>query len=769
MFTQLIHDGKSIYGTNESGGLLWYRDLKDDGTNAPDGSIGWAPNSGHQIGVGWNTLRVFAGSEPGDIFAIAEDGRLLWYRDLVQDGSNRSDGGTGWDGASGQVVATGWNAYTQACCGNDGVMYVITASGDLTWHKYEKRRLQSGVHGPLHTTVSLVAGSGRRIGAGWQGVNRLLFSAVVRRVVPSVPVRTAVLYAVKPGGELLWFRDDREDGSNNPAGTDGWAAGSGSQIGVGWNMPLVMSAPGGVFYVVKPDGTLHWYRDDAGDGTSNAAGKGWAPHSGSQIGQGWSVASIECVSAASKPRHDSGIGARAYSFTSGFRRKTQLTFSVTGTLQGVDYVGAVAAAQRIWQKAAPALQFLPGGANADLNFVVADLSAVNFPGGSILGNTAPDGRTIQMNSKAGWAASGQARLIKTVTHELGHALGLGHSTKTAATMFPFVPRSPGLDDEDVLAIRALYGWSEQQKIPGVGTEQTPALCVCGGVLAMAWRGSGDDRNIWFSTSANGKDWTPQHRVSGAATIASPSLAWDGTRVWMAWRGIGDDQNLYFANSTDLFQTNTSGVAQVAAFASSHGPTMAFVAGQMWLLWKGIGGDSGVYFSFWTGSAWQGQQKIGGVGTAGSPAICRDLTNVPRAVWRGTGDDQSLWTSALTGQFWQPQRQVSWIRAGNGSSGTIGVGYPGSKAGPQLAWAPGATPSQGRLLAVWRGIDGDQQLYFTQLSNDVVGASQVDEWSQQLTIPNTGSSHGVAVAFFAGLVVVVCKGIEGDTGIYTAAL
>lgn len=59
------------------------------------------------------------------------------------------------------------------------------------------------------------------------------------------------------------------------------------------------------------------------------------------------------------------------------------------------------------------------------------------------------------------AHAGEFDLQSTLTHEIGHALGLRHSESTAATMFetslPGDQRKRTLHDDDRVAIRVLYG------------------------------------------------------------------------------------------------------------------------------------------------------------------------------------------------------------------------------------------------------------------------------------------------------------------------
>src|SRR5262249_46640909 len=92
-----------------------------------------------------------------------------------------------------------------------------------------------------------------------------------------------LIYAIKGTGELLWYKDDNQDG------TTGWNAGSSNQIRVGWDQfTHVFSGGDGIIYAVRSTGELLWYRDLKRDGTNGAqAQTGWDPKSGSQIGFGW--------------------------------------------------------------------------------------------------------------------------------------------------------------------------------------------------------------------------------------------------------------------------------------------------------------------------------------------------------------------------------------------------------------------------------------------------------------------------------------------------
>lgn len=461
-----------------------------------------------------------------------------------------------------------------------------------------------------------------------------------------------------------------------------------------------------------------------------------------------------------------GVHLNAYGLKDGRPRKSQLSWSVSGNVNGVPNMTAIIqAAFTKWSAVAPNLGFTQLTSGGDIVIGVQNLGAPNPTGGVVLGSTASNGSTINFNSNPLVAFApqlpGNPSLLAVATHEIGHALGLLHATTPTSVMYPFNPGTETLSPDDLAGIRALYGWAPKNQVLGIGSEAGPALCACGGTLVMAMRGIDDDHNVYFFTSSDGQNWSSQKRtVPGVGSSDSPSLAWDGTQLWMVCKGVPGDQGLYWAN-WDLVNTWT--VRQpIAGAGSSHGPSIAIVGGTPILVCKGVEGDSGVYFSTFLAGSWSAPIKIGGMGTSDRPAVAADpVTGVPRIVCKGVQGDHALYTSMLRGLFWEPREEVAWVVAGNGGAGTAEVGRPGSEFGPSLVTA------RGKIFMVWRGIDDDQELWFTQAAPDPAIAGQsIAEWSTQANVQGFGTSSRPAIAAFGGNIYLACKGIAGDRGIYT---
>jgi tachylectin len=89
----------------------------------------------------------------GVIYAIADNGDLLWFR---HDG--RGDGSFKWAASQGKKVGIGWGEFKQVFSGGDGVIYGVTTNGDLMWYRHDGRGDGS---------FRWAAPQGKKVGIGW--------------------------------------------------------------------------------------------------------------------------------------------------------------------------------------------------------------------------------------------------------------------------------------------------------------------------------------------------------------------------------------------------------------------------------------------------------------------------------------------------------------------------------------------------------------------------------------------------------------------------
>jgi hypothetical protein len=86
-------------------------------------------------------------------------------------------------------------------------------------------------------------------------------------------------------------------------------------------------------------------------------------------------------------------------------------------------------------------------------------------------NPEPIAGDLHFDADESWQLGADIDLFSVVLHELGHALGLGHSDKPGAVMYPYYQRVSQLAADDIAAIQTLYAAASdsQPSQPGTGT------------------------------------------------------------------------------------------------------------------------------------------------------------------------------------------------------------------------------------------------------------------------------------------------------------
>jgi hypothetical protein len=80
-------------------------------------------------------------------------------------------------------------------------------------------------------------------------------------------------------------------------------------------------------------------------------------------------------------------------------------------------------------------------------------------------NPEPRAGDLHLDLDEAWGIGAPTDLFTVVLHELGHALGLGHSDQPGAVMYPYYRAAAGLAADDIEGIRSLYGGRQEGDRP----------------------------------------------------------------------------------------------------------------------------------------------------------------------------------------------------------------------------------------------------------------------------------------------------------------
>ncbi|MBI3650661.1 MAG: trypsin-like serine protease [Acidobacteria bacterium] len=204
-----------IYAIKNDGDLMWYR--KDSGA---------APWQGpRRVGNGWAGFKDVIPAGGNSVYALTNEGALSWAQ---HDGFN--EGAFRWK--NWVNIASGWR-FTKIFSGGEGIIYALKDDGTLLWYKHNGYMDGGGAN-----TLS----APRAVGSGWQGF-RDIFSTGEGKI-----------YAVRPDGTLLLYQH-----IGYATGERSWT--TPRQVGTGWHsFRQIVPAGDGVMLGIFDDGRVWWYK-----------------------------------------------------------------------------------------------------------------------------------------------------------------------------------------------------------------------------------------------------------------------------------------------------------------------------------------------------------------------------------------------------------------------------------------------------------------------------------------------------------------------------
>jgi hypothetical protein len=88
-------------------------------------------------------------------------------------------------------------------------------------------------------------------------------------------------------------------------------------------------------------------------------------------------------------------------------------------------------------------------------------------------NPEPIAGDMHFDADEGWKIGADTDVFSVALHEAGHALGLGHTDKPNAVMYPYYHLVTGLTADDIAGIQSLYGVKSPTSHPPVTPAQPP--------------------------------------------------------------------------------------------------------------------------------------------------------------------------------------------------------------------------------------------------------------------------------------------------------
>lgn len=182
-------------------------------------------------------------------------------------------------------------------------------------------------------------------------------------------------------------------------------------------------------------------------------------------------------------------------------------------------------------------------------------------------NPEPIAGDLHLDDDEAWQVGSNVDLFSVSLHELGHALGLGHSDNPNAVMYPYYRRVTQLNAEDIAAIRELYSVATGSTSPG-----TPVALQ---LSVNATPSTTPTSQIDLSGSTTGGtgviqvNWTNSRGGVGVA---------QGYRPWtIAGLPLQPGENIITLTASDSSQAKSIQQVRVTRQSTTTTPTALFVS------------------------------------------------------------------------------------------------------------------------------------------------------------------------------------------------